>query len=207
MACCLIEVTCFKVHLTQDNIHRNKAQLCVYILILVPVSRTDIDIRAIIRNLQARILFKVRCQLRYYTIDVKLRIIAAVNLGNGDKRLSKERNLTIDLSQLEISPGTKRLNGSILIDHHVCTSRKQGRITMCYVIITVVDYTIIYVCTIITIRSVSREIPQLTKIVIRVIGRIHQITLHLSLEDILVCQLLHCLHYTVCEEDGVGLLV
>ena len=144
----LIKLLCLKIHFTEDNVNRYKAEDSQHLLALSPVGLTNVW-SSIVRNLIACILLKVWSKLSYDTINVELWIVTAINLRDCSKRFCKEWNLTIGASQLQVSPSTESLDSSILTHSNECTTCHKGCITMCDVVVTVVDYTIVYVCRII----------------------------------------------------------
>ena len=147
---CLIKLLCLKIHFTKDNVNRYKAELSLHMLALSPVCLTYIRI-SIVWNLIACILLKVRSKLSNDTIDVKLRIVTAINLRDCSKRFCKEWNLTIGASQLQVSPSTECLDSSILTHNNERTTCHKSSIAVCDVVVAVVDYTIVNVCRIILV--------------------------------------------------------
>ena len=208
VTCGLVVLSCFQIHFTEDYVNGNEAQRREHTLRLSPVSRTDVTrSNTIVRNAITRISLQIRSQSCYDTIDVEFWIIVIINLRNRNQWFGKEWHFTVDTCQLQIRPCTESLHCCIFIENHIGTTRTQRSIAMGNVIITIVDDTIEYVSTIILIGSSGGEISQLAQIVIRIISGVHQVALHLTLENILIGQLLHSLHNAKAIEHGVGLAI
>ena len=153
-----------------------------------------------------------RSQFLHYALDVLLREVVFLNLGNVRDRLCEERYslaciATVGAAKLEVCPCAPCCHGSILIDGDVSGSSVERSVTVSKVIVAVVYHLIIYVGAVVSVGSGCRIVCELLEIGICIGGRRYEFASHFSNEEILVGSLLHSLCDAEGIIDGVYLLI
>ena len=128
-------------------------------------------------------------------------------MRDSGQRFREERHLAIGTRKLQVSPGTERLDGGILTHGNESTSGKKRGVAMGYVVVAVVDDTIVDIGRVVLVGGVGREVCQTTQVVVGKLGCLDKVSAHLAYVHILVGKLLHGLHHTEGKVNGVGLAV
>ena len=209
MAGSQVVLVVLQIEIAQDNIDGNHQQTAVHHLRRVAaVRRTNVEnVTAEVGSGKARVLLQVGSQFADDTCEVELRIALVLNLRNLRQRLGEEGHLAVVARQLQVSPGADGLDTSILVDDNVGGTSIESGIAMGDIIVTVIDDTVVGIGRIVAVGRRSREVGQTAQHTVSVLRGLHQVATHLTLEHILVSNLLHGLKNAIGIEERVCLLV
>ena len=188
-----------EVQVTQHDVDGEPQQL--------RVNRSNIAIAGIVALVKLCQRQQILNEVTADFVDTIERMIG-LSILLGQNRIGDKRHRAVVNDQLQVGPGTNGLDSSILaLEDVLITIVLQCRISMCNVIVTVIDNCIVVAGTIVTVVVADVEVCDITQVAVGDVGHINQVTTCLTEQNGAVGNGLQLIDNASDTIQGVGRLV